>query len=217
MPGALSSNGGMDFRTVLESLTECEIAIPRSGQWANAGLVRSRRCDVGWRIIDAQYLRSTEGNFLLPQRRKRLWLVTDFAEKHRCSEKILFEFYGLQGNNQPGEKKGQRVASNIEKSIRTTSNVQYGGAKVVKIRSGKDDGNAGKGALIGIEQSFTLGCNNDQTLFQDLSTVGGAKYNNLRYEKQKLGCGRLQRKKSNPDIVHGNRGEQCADSDGEYP
>jgi hypothetical protein len=29
--------------------------------------------------------------------------------------------------------------------------------------------------LIGIEQSFTLGCNNDQTLFQEVSTVGGAK------------------------------------------
>lgn len=43
----------------------------------------------------------------------------------------------------------------------------------MKIRSGKDDGNAGKGALIGIEQSFTLGCNNDQTLFQEVSTVGG--------------------------------------------
>lgn len=54
-----------------------------------------------------------------------------------------------------------------------------GGTAVVKIRSGRDDGTAGKGALIGLEQSFTLGCGNDQTLFQerktidDLSTTGG--------------------------------------------
>ena len=53
-----------------------------------------------------------------------------------------------------------------------------GGNAVVKIRSGLDDGHAGKGALVGLEQSFTLGCNNDQTLFQDkqhevMSTVGG--------------------------------------------
>ena len=129
VPGTMSSNGGMDFRNVLESLTECEIAIPKSGGWANAGLVRSRRCDVGWRIIDAQYLRSTEGNFLLPQRRKRLWLIADFGEKHRCAQKILFEFQGLFGDSQPGEKKGERTPSNLEKSIRTASNVQYGGGK----------------------------------------------------------------------------------------
>lgn len=100
VPGALSSNEGMDFRNVLESITECEIPIPGSGRWANAGMVRSRRCDVGWRILDAQYFRSTEGNFLIPQRRRRLWLVADFGEKHRCAEKILFECEGLPGNHQ---------------------------------------------------------------------------------------------------------------------
>ena len=173
VPGTLSSNQGMDFRTILESITECKIPVPRSGRWANAGLVRSRRCDVGWRILDAQYFRSTEGDFLLPQRRRRLWIVADFGEKHRCAEKILFECQGLPGDIEQGERKRKRTPSNIEKSIRTASNVQYGGASVVKIRSGKDEGNAGKGALIGIEQSFTLGCNNDQTLFQEVSTVGG--------------------------------------------
>ena len=180
VPGTLSSNGNMDFRTILESITECEIPMPRSGGWANAGLVRSRRCDVGWRILDAQYFRSTEGVFLLPQRRKRLWLVADFAETGRCVEKILFECESLQGDTEPSGKTRERTPSTAEKSTRTASElVHRGGTAVVKIRSGRDDGTAGKGALIGIEQSFTLGCGNDQTLFQerkpidDLSTTGG--------------------------------------------
>ena len=200
VPGTLSSNQGMDFRTILESITECKIPVPRSGRWANAGLVRSRRCDVGWRILDAQYFRSTEGDFLLPQRRRRLWIVADFGEKHRCAEKILFECQGLPGDIEQGERKRKRTPSNIEKSIRTASNVQYGGASVVKIRSGKDDGNAGKGALIGIEQSFTLGCNNDQTLFQEVSTVGGQ-------SERKIQC-------LNPQFA---QGEKIYSQDGIYP
>lgn len=167
VPGTLSSNSGMDFRTILESITECEIPIPRSGRWANAGLVRSRRCDVGWRIIDAQYLRSTEGNFLLPQRRRRLWIVTDFAESGRCAEKILFEQDGLCRNNQEVGQKRSSAASTVEKSIRATNRVlNEGGNTIVNIRSGKDDGTAGKGALIGVEESFALSCTNDQFLFQ---------------------------------------------------
>ena len=180
VPGILSSNQGMDFRTILESLTECEIPVPRSNRWANAGLVRSRRCDVGWRILDAQYFRSTEGLFRIPQRRRRLWLVADFAESGRCAEKILFECDRLQGNNQQMCQKRKDPSSNIEKSIRATDTIEkWGGNAVVKIRSGLDDGHAGKGALVGVDQSFTLGCNNDQTLFQDktlhevVSTVGG--------------------------------------------
>ena len=178
VPGILSSNQGMDFRTILATLTDTEIPIPRSGKWANAGMVRSRRCDVGWRILDAQYLRSTQGNFLLPQRRRRLWLVADFAESHRCAEKILFECEGLSGDTEPSRKTRERPASNIEKSIRTTDRItNRGGSAFLKIRSGLDDGNAGKGALIGMDASFTLGCNNDQTLFQEtVSTVGGQIY-----------------------------------------
>ena len=177
VPGILSSNKGMDFRTILATITECEIPVPRSGKWANAGLVRSRRCDVGWRILDAQYFRSTQGNFLLPQRRRRLWFVADFAESGRCAEKILFECNRLQGDNQQKCQARQDPSSNIEKSIRTTDRIVHrGGTAFVKIRSGFDDGNAGKGALIGMDASFTLGCHNDQTLFQDVSTVGGQIY-----------------------------------------
>jgi len=168
VPGAFTSNEGMDFRAVLEEFTECEIPMPKSGRWASAGMVRSRRCDVAWRCFDAQY-------WGVPQRRNRIFLVADFRETGRCAAEILFKCDSLQGDSPQSQRERKRTPSTVEKSIRTASDVHYGGAKVVKIRSGKDDGTAGKGALIGIEQSFTLGCANDQTLFQEkvMSTVGG--------------------------------------------
>jgi len=214
VPGILSSNQGMDFRTILATLTDTEIPIPRSGKWANAGMVRSRRCDVGWRILDAQYFRSTQGNFLLPQRRRRLWLVADFAESHRCAEKILFECEGLSGDTEPSRKTRERPASNIEKSFATTDRItNRGGSAFLKIRSGLDDGNAGKGALIGMDASFTLGCNNDQTLFQEtVSTVGGA---DIRYNTRF--CCKEKRNITDPSGTDGNRGKPSADTDGEYP
>ena len=168
VPGAFTSNEGMDFRAVLDEFTEREIPMPKSERWASAEMVRSGRCDVAWRCFDAQY-------WGVPQRRNRIFLVADFRETGRCAAEILFKCEGLQGDNPQSERTRKRTTSTIEKSIRTASDVQYGGAKVVKIRSGKDDGTAGKGALIGIEQSFTLGCANDQTLFQEkiTSTAGG--------------------------------------------
>ncbi len=46
VPGALYSAGGRDFKAVLEALTEGEVPMPRSGKWANAGMVRSGRTDM---------------------------------------------------------------------------------------------------------------------------------------------------------------------------
>lgn len=39
VPGAFSSNSGNDFRAVLEEIAEAEIPIPKSGRWAEAGMV----------------------------------------------------------------------------------------------------------------------------------------------------------------------------------
>ena len=37
--GAFSSNGGNDFRTVIEEITKTRISMPCSGKWATAGMV----------------------------------------------------------------------------------------------------------------------------------------------------------------------------------
>lgn len=107
--GAFSSNKGLDFKTVLEQITDTEIPMPRSGKWAPAGVVRGRRCDIAWRVLDAQY-------WGVPQRRKRIFLVADFAKHGRCADKILFEPKSVQGDITQGAKETQSSAEGIEAS-----------------------------------------------------------------------------------------------------
>ncbi len=110
VPGAFSSNGGMDFRAVLEEYTETGIPMPKSGRWAAAGLVRSRRCDVAWRCLDAQY-------WGVPQRRNRIFLVVDFAETGRCAAEILFKSEGVCGDSASGEGTRQGFTGTAKKGV----------------------------------------------------------------------------------------------------
>ena len=97
VPGAFSSNGGQDFRSVLEEITEAEIPMPKSGRWATAGMVRGNGRSAAWRVLDAQY-------FGIAQRRKRIFLVCDFAGQ-RAGE-ILFECEGNDWNFTKGSQEG---------------------------------------------------------------------------------------------------------------
>ena len=87
--GAFSSNGGNDFRAVLEEILEEPVPLPEHG-WSNAGLVDGKRSQVAWRVCDAQF-------WGVPQRRKRIFLVADFAGR-RAAE-ILFEPAGMSRNS----------------------------------------------------------------------------------------------------------------------
>jgi DNA (cytosine-5)-methyltransferase 1 len=93
VPGAFSSNGGEDFRAVLEELARIEqpdVSIPRpSGRWGKAGAIAGNGWSLAWRQLDAQY-------WGVPQRRKRIALVADFRGQ-RAAE-ILFERTSLSGN-----------------------------------------------------------------------------------------------------------------------
>nr|DAJ02191.1 MAG TPA: Cytosine specific methyltransferase [Caudoviricetes sp.] len=102
--GAFNSNRGIDFKTVLEEITETEIPMPSSKKWTSAGLVRSGKCNVAWRILDAQY-------WGVAQRRKRIFLIADFTAIGRRADKILFESKGLQGDITPSENEGKAVAA----------------------------------------------------------------------------------------------------------
>lgn len=89
VPGAFSSNGAEDFRAVLEELARIEqpdVSIPRpsgrGGRWSKAGAIAGNGWSLAWRQLDAQY-------WGVPQRRKRIALVVDFAGQ-RAGE-ILFE------------------------------------------------------------------------------------------------------------------------------
>lgn len=109
VPGAFSSNKGMDFRAVLEEVGQSEIPMPPNGKWANAGLVELPNCQITWRVIDAQY-------WGVPQRRRRIFLVADFAASGRCAREILFESEGLLGNTAESGGAGQSTPSDVERS-----------------------------------------------------------------------------------------------------
>lgn len=157
VPGAFSSNKGQDFRAVLEEITETEIPMPKSGRWARAGMVRGNGRSVAWRVLDAQY-------WGVPQRRKRIFLVADFAGQ-RAGE-ILFECEGLSRDIAESGKARQEVAAGA-------GNGAQGASWLVRMREGCAGG--GKGPLISVDKSLTLGCSNDQTLIAGTVSAKWAK------------------------------------------
>lgn len=108
VPGALSSSGRRDFKAVLEAFTETEVPMPRSGQWANAGMVRGRGVDLAWCVYDAQH-------FGTAQRRRRIFLVADFRAE-RAGE-ILFVPKSLSGYFAAGGTPRQGLAAYAQDGI----------------------------------------------------------------------------------------------------
>ena len=75
VPGAFSSNKGADFQSVLEEICSVkgyEIHTARPERWPAAGEIVADDFSLAWRVFDAQY-------WGVPQRRKRIYLVADFA------------------------------------------------------------------------------------------------------------------------------------------
>lgn len=83
VPGAFSSNHGHDFQAVLSEIGQTGVPMPRNGKWAPAGLARLPKCDIAWRTLDAQF-------WGVPQRRRRIFLIADFAEKKQmCRRSVI--------------------------------------------------------------------------------------------------------------------------------
>ena len=104
VPGAFSSNKGQDFRAVLEEVCkvkDAEVSVPFPGKWENAGRIMGNGYSVAWRQFDAQF-------WGVPQRRKRIYLVADFAGG--SAGKILFESEGLSGYSAEGFRSWQTAA-----------------------------------------------------------------------------------------------------------
>lgn len=98
VPGAFSSNQGRDFLEVLRAFVRAaggngaDVPAPARGSrsdklvWRHAGCIMGDGFSIAWRVLDAKY-------WGVPQRRKRIFLVCDFAGG-RAGE-ILFKREGL--------------------------------------------------------------------------------------------------------------------------
>ena len=110
VPGAFSSNGGEDFRAVLEEAAHivepgCVIPRPENGKWTSAGCIMGDGWSIAWRVHDAQF-------WGVPQRRRRIALVADFGGG--SAPEILFEREGMRGNPAQGGAEREGIASDAE-------------------------------------------------------------------------------------------------------
>ena len=108
VPGAFTSNGGEDFKAVLEAIVGIAtqeappLPAPEQGRWPTADLLVGDGWSVAYRVLDAQY-------WGVPQRRKRIFLVADFAGD--SASKVLFDSEGLSGYSPEGFRAWQRAAN----------------------------------------------------------------------------------------------------------
>lgn len=114
VPGAFSSNGGEDFRIVLEEIihiVEPDAVMPPVPQkgWARADCYCGDGWSIAYRTFDAQY-------WGVPQRRRRIYLVADFGGER--AGKILFERESLRGYFEAGRPPWKEAASNAERGTR---------------------------------------------------------------------------------------------------
>lgn len=131
VPGAFSSNGGEDFRAVLEEtakVVERDACIPRieGGQrWTPSGCIMGDGWSIAWRVHDAQF-------WGVPQRRKRIALVADFGGQ--SAPQILFERKSLFRDSEESGETRKGSANDSERSLGETISFQEragcdGGAK----------------------------------------------------------------------------------------
>lgn len=114
--GALSSNKGEDFRTVLEKIVQIKSAnatIPRpaNGKWNKSGCIVGDDFSVAWRLHDAQY-------WGVAQRRERIALVADFGGL--TAPEILFEPKSLLGDTEASKAPREETSNNARSSIDQT-------------------------------------------------------------------------------------------------
>lgn len=122
VPGALSSSGGEDFRTVLEEVARiidpaATIPMPPKNKWATAGVVDLDGGQLAWRVMDAQY-------FGVPQRRRRIFLVADLGG-HRAGE-VLFERESVCWNFAEIRSSWEDTSRSLEDRISEASRIVMG-------------------------------------------------------------------------------------------
>ena len=117
VPGAFSSNKGEDFKAVLEAVIgivqpDTQVPTPEKNRWPYADCYMGDGWSVAYRVLDAQF-------WGVPQRRKRIYLVADFAGGSAFD--ILFKSEGLSGYSTEGFRSWQRTARSSANRTGTAS------------------------------------------------------------------------------------------------
>ena len=117
VPGAFSSNSGEDFKAVLEAVIgvaepDTQVPMPEKNRWPYADCYMGDGWSVAYRVLDAQF-------WGVPQRRKRIYLVADFAGRRAFD--ILFKSEGLSGYSAEGFRSWQRTAGSAADRTGTAS------------------------------------------------------------------------------------------------
>lgn len=110
VPGAFSSNGGADFKSVLEAVIgvkepSAEVPAPGKNGWPYADVYLGDGWSVAYRLLDAQF-------WGVPQRRARIFLVADFGGE-RAGD-ILFKSEGVSGYSAEGFEAWKGTARDTE-------------------------------------------------------------------------------------------------------
>ena len=110
VPGAFSSNGGDDFKAVLEAVIGVkeegvEVPPPENHRWPKADVYLGDGWSVAYRVLDAQY-------WSVPQRRARIYLVADFAGG--SAGEVLFKSEGVSGYTPQGFRSWEGAAGGAE-------------------------------------------------------------------------------------------------------
>lgn len=114
VPGAFSSNGGEDFRVVLEEICRVKdknATIPRpagGGKWKTSGCILGDGFSVAWRVLDAQF-------WGVPQRRRRIALVADFGGE--SAPEILFIRKSVCGSSAPSREARQGTSEYSQRGV----------------------------------------------------------------------------------------------------
>ena len=116
-PGAFSSNSGEDFKAVLEAVIgvaepDTQVPMPEKNRWPYADCYMGDGWSVAYRVLDAQF-------WGVPQRRKRIYLVADFAGGRAFD--ILFKSEGVSGYSAESFRSWQRTAGSAADRTGTAS------------------------------------------------------------------------------------------------
>ena len=142
VPGALSSNEGDDFETVLNELLHLSHAneyVRHNGRWNNYGGYGT----VAYRLVNAQY-------WGVPQRRRRIYAIAD--TRGESADQVLFERQGNGWHFEPRLPAGEEIAGIAGDGYRWYESMvgrNFSGdepAYTLKIKSGCEGG--GKGAPV---------------------------------------------------------------------